>query len=373
MTVPVDKKLVLLVDFHNRLNEDGWSITGIGDGPDYRILLANFEKVIAVYKALDHKYQAAIKDITKSMGQGMAQFASKTTIGVSSLEQYDLYCHYVAGFVGHGLSRLFSASGLEDKDLQRQLHISNSMGLFLQKTNIIRDYLEDLDQGRTWWPAEIWDKYAGNLGEFKQAPTALNSVSCLNHMVMNALEHVPDCIDYMARLHNPKVFQFCAIPQVMAIATLSACYNNPKIFTQVVKLRKGLSCKMMLDSTSFERAKYYFYKSIISMQSRVPQNDPNRARTIELLAQAENLTRPVGVAPRTNKTGQLAKFVALVVFLIAFVYLAISYSQPSVHSPLLLLGRNNTDFAAWAAFAISLGYLSASRLRSLFSTTSTIM
>jgi len=30
------------------------------------------------------------------------------------------------------------------------------MGLFLQKTNIIRDYLEDLDSGRTFWPDEIW-------------------------------------------------------------------------------------------------------------------------------------------------------------------------------------------------------------------------
>ena len=25
------------------------------------------------------------------------------------------------------------------------------MGLFLQKTNIIRDYLEDLEDGRTWY------------------------------------------------------------------------------------------------------------------------------------------------------------------------------------------------------------------------------
>ena len=30
------------------------------------------------------------------------------------------------------------------------------MGLFLQKTNIIRDYLEDLEGGRTFWPDEVW-------------------------------------------------------------------------------------------------------------------------------------------------------------------------------------------------------------------------
>jgi hypothetical protein len=40
--------------------------------------------------------------------------------------------------------------------------ISNSMGLFLQKTNIIRDYLEDISEQppRIFWPREIWSKYA---------------------------------------------------------------------------------------------------------------------------------------------------------------------------------------------------------------------
>lgn len=42
------------------------------------------------------------------------------------------------------------------------------MGLFLQKTNIIRDYLEDYVDGRAFWPQDIWKKYAktGQLGEF---------------------------------------------------------------------------------------------------------------------------------------------------------------------------------------------------------------
>jgi farnesyl-diphosphate farnesyltransferase len=34
-------------------------------------------------------------------------------------------------------------------------YLSNSMGLFLQKTNIIRDYLEDIEEGRTFWPREV--------------------------------------------------------------------------------------------------------------------------------------------------------------------------------------------------------------------------
>lgn len=68
------------------------------------------------------------------------------------------YCHYVAGLVGIGLSRLFSASQLEDPEVGQDTELANSMGLFLQKTNIIRDYLEDTQEGRAFWPQEVEKK-----------------------------------------------------------------------------------------------------------------------------------------------------------------------------------------------------------------------
>ncbi len=59
------------------------------------------------------------------------------------------YCHYVAGLVSIyiGFSWLFSASGLEGEEVGKDERLANSMGLFLQKTNIIRDYLEDVVRG----------------------------------------------------------------------------------------------------------------------------------------------------------------------------------------------------------------------------------
>ena len=65
------------------------------------------------------------------------------------------YCHYAAGLVGIGLSRLFAASGLEDAAIATSTDLANSMGLFLQKTNIIRDYLEDVNDSRHFWPKEV--------------------------------------------------------------------------------------------------------------------------------------------------------------------------------------------------------------------------
>lgn len=109
--------------------------------------------VIEQFLLLKPAYQEVIADICKQMGAGMAEFAEKGN--PATCDEYNLYCHYVAGLVGIGLSRLFAASELESKTVGRELERANSMGLFLQKTNIIRDYLEDLEDGRTWYPKEV--------------------------------------------------------------------------------------------------------------------------------------------------------------------------------------------------------------------------
>ena len=53
--------------------------------------------------------------------------------------------------MGEGLSRLWVAHGDEDPLVALDTRLSYDMGLFLQKTNIIRDYLEDLVEGRAFW------------------------------------------------------------------------------------------------------------------------------------------------------------------------------------------------------------------------------
>eukprot|EP00343_Euplotes_focardii_P012788 CAMPEP_0205832654 /NCGR_PEP_ID=MMETSP0206-20130828/47522_1 /ASSEMBLY_ACC=CAM_ASM_000279 /TAXON_ID=36767 /ORGANISM="Euplotes focardii, Strain TN1" /LENGTH=273 /DNA_ID=CAMNT_0053138385 /DNA_START=21 /DNA_END=842 /DNA_ORIENTATION=- len=204
-----------------------------------------------------------------------------------------MYCHYVAGLVGHGLSALFASSGVERQQLvqDRELALADSMGKFLQKTNIIRDYLEDIVEGRTWWPEEIWGRHGSTLGEFRNQPYNARSLACLNDMVTDALYHVPDVMEYLSLLRNEKVFGFCAVPQVMAVATLSELYNNPGVFSKVVKIRKGLACKIMLNCGSMDAVQTWFHKFLSSLD--VPSKDPSAERTDKLLVQALNCSRPL--------------------------------------------------------------------------------
>ena len=135
------------------------------------------------------------------------------------------YCHYVAGLVGIGLSKLFTAAGVEDEVVGQDERLSNSMGLFLQKTNIIRDYFEDVNEGRLFWPKAAWNKYADSLQSLKEPQNVRKGVACLNELVTNALHHIPDVLTYLSRLRNQSVFNFCAIPQVRHVVFSSETFS----------------------------------------------------------------------------------------------------------------------------------------------------
>ncbi|GLJ50476.1 hypothetical protein SUGI_1075570 [Cryptomeria japonica] len=276
MSIPVDTKLPILTNFHQHIYDPSWHFScGVND---YKELMDQFHHVSAAFLALGKRYQEAIEEITRRMGAGMAKFICQE---VETVEDYDEYCHYVAGLVGLGLSRLFHAASLEDSSPDL---LSNSMGLFLQKTNIIRDYLEDINEipkSRMFWPREIWDKYTINLEALKEEERSKEAVQCLNEMITNALRHATDCLKYMAALRDPAIFRFCAIPQIMALGTLEICYNNVEVFRGVVKIRRGLTAKIMDRTKSMADVYEAFFDYSGKLASKVPKDDPNADVTLK--------------------------------------------------------------------------------------------
>ncbi|ROL45223.1 Squalene synthase [Anabarilius grahami] len=278
MTIPLEKKVPLLHDFHTFLYQPEWCFTESRE-KDRRVL-EDFPTISVEFRNLGQEYRDVISDICHRMGVGMAEFLEKK---VASMKEWDKYCHYVAGLVGIGLSRLFSASQLEDVEVGRDTELANSMGLFLQKTNIIRDYLEDQQQGRAFWPQEAWSQFASRLEDLAQPQHLSSALSCLNLLVTDALRHVPDVIAYLSRLRNQSVFNFCAIPQVMAIATLSACYNNPQVFHGVVKIRKGQAVTLMMQATNMGAVQSIIAQYSQEILQKVSVTDPSREKTLCIL------------------------------------------------------------------------------------------
>lgn len=71
-----------------------------------------------------------IADITKRMGAGMADFVSLDLgQGTTSTADYNKYCHFVAGLVGDGLTRLFAATGVEGPEILNASDLANRCSL----------------------------------------------------------------------------------------------------------------------------------------------------------------------------------------------------------------------------------------------------
>ncbi|KAI5298128.1 hypothetical protein KEM56_004293, partial [Ascosphaera pollenicola] len=298
-SIPFAKKEILLRDFEAKLDEDGWTFDGNRAEEKDRELLVHFDVVISEFKRIRAPFQTIIKNITARMGSGMADYVRRAELGdeqIETVREYDLYCYYVAGLVGEGLTRLFVEAGFANPALMERPELFISMGLFLQKTNIIRDVREDNDDSRRFWPKEIWARHISSWPDlFSPDPEPAHAAAALDvssAMILDALRHFEQCLFYLSGIKEQSVFNFCAIPQAMAIATLELCFRNPAIFARNVKITKGDACALMWESTQNLRV----FCDVVKVYVRRihAKNSPRDANFLRISAQC----------------GQIEKFIA---------------------------------------------------------------
>ena len=267
MTLDKNTKIELLQTFYSNMS----NISKLNCGIGYENKLVNeFDNVVTLYSKLPNQYQNIIKEITQNMSEGMIKFIHYP---INTINEYDEYCFHVAGLVGIGLSKLFIISGLETH-INLESNIDDSvlyietinMGIFLQKTNIIRDFREDLDVNRIYWPQQIYSKYVKFPNHLitlnNDDNDKINAICCLNEMIENALQHFSDCIKYIFKLENKHVLTFCAVPQIMALATLNECYNNISVFNSNVKISRQLSGKILMDIKDNGIKSFIYYSNL---------------------------------------------------------------------------------------------------------------
>lgn len=301
MTIDIAEKEPLLRRFHEHMEEDGWTFDKNGPNEKDRELLVHFDDIIVELKKTKREYYDIIKDITIKMGNGMADYAlnaEMNTNGVNTVEEYELYCHYVAGLVGEGLTRLFVESNLANPQLLVRMDLTESMGQFLQKTNIIRDVHEDYLDKRRFWPKQIWSQYVDKWDDMFLPENREKALNCSSHMVLNALKHADECIFYMAGIRDQSVFNFVAIPQAMAIATLELCFRNPAIFESHIKITKGNACQLMIQSTQNLRVVCQVFRQYVRKIAK--KNDPRDPNFLAISAQCGKVISPIGPPSLAN-------------------------------------------------------------------------
>jgi farnesyl-diphosphate farnesyltransferase len=130
-----------------------------------------------IYAMMPQNIGASIKRWSSAMARGMARtsdpdqgdfFIERNNIRMpATYAHYNEYCFYVAGTVGHMISDLaiktYRINGATAKAIA---HDSEYCGRALQKTNIVKDFVNDLERGVSYLPDE-W------LREIDYSPTYL--------------------------------------------------------------------------------------------------------------------------------------------------------------------------------------------------------
>ena len=140
---------------------------------------------------------------------------------------YDQYCYIVAGTVGHMATELvilnYSLNGII---AQKLLHYSEACGRSLQKTNIVKDFKEDLDRGICYLPDE-W------LNEVGYSPLTLQGATpdWCRKVLMNVLSELQDACDYVLAVpYNLASYRMasllCLLPAYQTILLTAHLHDN---------------------------------------------------------------------------------------------------------------------------------------------------
>ncbi|RZC43536.1 hypothetical protein C5167_036483 [Papaver somniferum] len=274
MNMPSDVKVPILENFHRHIY-DGHLQFSCGTN-HHKELIDQFHHVSTAFSELRKSYQELIEETTRKMGAGMAKFILKE---VETMNDYNEYCHIVAGLVFIGMSELCHASDSADFPPE---HLSNSMGLILQKINIIQDFSDDMNakpKVHMHWPRHIWSKYVDKLEELAYKENSEKAVSCLNDMVTDALSHVEDCLEYLSTLQDSAMFRFYAVNLIISTGILARCYNNVEVFRGGVKMNHGHSVKVICGTKAISDVYGAFYDYSSTLKAKIDDNDPNATKT----------------------------------------------------------------------------------------------
>lgn len=229
-----------------RLKERALELCAQGSAKDDLALLKDLDKAVNLLLSFDDEVHETICHGVSILAHGMASSLRKSIDeddeGISSIDDVDNYCYFVAGVVGEMLAELFAKYDrkIDKRDL---MELAVSFGEGLQLTNILRDRAKDAQRGVSFLPS--------------------NTEESIQEFVALTQGHLDDAISFICSL-SPKdsigARMFCLTNVVMAMYLLRQVSNNPldpeckyRISRGTVK-RLFVTCRLIIHSNLAIRA-----------------------------------------------------------------------------------------------------------------------
>ena len=200
-------------------------------------LVKNLKGVLAEVDTLPQEHRRSIFPRVQEMARGMAEYTAITTdrdneiIYLKDEEDWDRYCYYVAGTVGHMLTDLFSDYVGFPDPVRQKLHVlGRSFGLGLQKVNILKDAVFDSGRGVCFLPQTIIKRFNVSFTHRSDMNLRGDVPGLVNTVIGACRDHFQDSLEYIKLI--PRKYlglrMFLIVPVMLAAGTLRLFADYPQ-------------------------------------------------------------------------------------------------------------------------------------------------
>ncbi len=255
VALEVNEKVALIKAFCEYLHRDSFSSSVqkrmLEVTPEEEaFVFKNYEATIRLYSTLSKEEKALAKRWTTEMAEGMCIFLTRP---INTLKDLNDYCYYVAGTVGIYLTHLLRLKGRNiTKSIFKKLTDNAvSFGLFQQKLNVIRDFVEDqVTKRRSFWPQSYFEHEKDH-------------VKILNNMCYETLYNdIPKAIEYFKDipLGNDSYDYFIRFILTSGLEYWKMLKNNKSVFSEIkVKLPRTFMKNLYTEVSSQTRDEFTDY------------------------------------------------------------------------------------------------------------------
>ena len=194
---------------------------------DYVDLVAANGEVFALYRKLDPRTQAILRQWIEEMVRGMRRFVVEHPHGIriGSVPEFHQYCYYVAGTVGHLLTDLWHhhSSAVDTRVYAKLLEDCEPFGEALQSVNILKDIAWDAERENSIYvPADLLAAHGSTHDLLLRDDRRAANRAALEPLVRTAQDDIERSLRYIENLPlmAVRIRLFCVLPVLFAIATM---------------------------------------------------------------------------------------------------------------------------------------------------------
>ncbi len=264
--------------FHDPLKAERFAAeaSDIGGDVSYLELLQGTNLVFELLHSLPPESAAIVEKWTRELTVGMSEFVGRYPAGIriQTMAEYQRYCYYVAGTVGHLLTDLwyYHSPCVRESDYEHLLVHCEAFAEALQTVNILKDIAWDIEhENAAYIPEELLRARGSSHQTMLHGDWRPQNREALMALTKLARENIRESLEYINAIPKMaiRIRLFCLLPVLFAVATLREIERTSVMLQSggAVKITRG-EVRSLILAGSFSTISNKTTRWLVSKTSR---------------------------------------------------------------------------------------------------------